>query len=85
MFNNFFFSENNALYENFEKHGTIREAADENMAERCMLDKATRAQAHAGVRAPTTTHPPNPPFPLHNTHTQWRNTHCFSQRASILC
>ena len=46
------------LCDNVEKYGGAREVADGNMAHaRYMLDKkATRAQAHASVRAPAHTH-----------------------------
>ena len=37
-FSNFSFFENRALYDNVEKYGGAREAANGNMAVRCMLD-----------------------------------------------
>jgi len=39
VFNNFFFSENRAFYENVEKYCTAGQATDGNMAHaHCMLD-----------------------------------------------
>ena len=53
-----FFKKSRRFLDNVEKYGEAREAAD-NMADaRCMLDKATCAQAHAHARASTRTHSP---------------------------
>ena len=53
-----FFRKSRRFLDNVEKYGGAREAAD-NMADaRCMLDKATCAQAHAHARASTRTHSP---------------------------
>ena len=49
-----FFRKSCRLWENVGKYGGATEAADDNMATRYMLiNKATRAQAHACTRAPT--------------------------------
>jgi hypothetical protein len=76
------------LWDNVEKYGTAREA-EENMANaRCMMiNKATRAQAHARARTPITTHACTYP----HTHTHQYVTHIafprqqwFRERASVL-
>jgi hypothetical protein len=50
-----FFSKNRAVYDTMSKHVVKPEAADNMAHARCMLDKATRAQASTHARTHTHT------------------------------
>jgi hypothetical protein len=60
MFSNLFFRKSCRLWNNVQKYGEARGAADDNMAARCMLHKTTRAQDHtqSNARASSRMHVP---------------------------
>ena len=82
MHRNLFFQKSCRLWDNFEKCGGAKEAADDHMEARCMLDNSTYTRASTLQRPCIHTH-------IHaltyarahahtHTHTQIYNTYCFS-------
>ena len=77
------------LWDNVEKHGGAREAANGNtilcrhMA--CCINKAKRARicTCSRVRATTTTHTQAHECTHRHTHTDYCNTHCFSKASMV--
>ena len=74
VFNNFCFWKSSHLWDNVEKYGGARQAADSNMATRCMLSSV---RLHACKRTPVPVHPP-----IH-THTHERMPRAHTHRLPV--
>ena len=84
LFSVTFFRKSCRLWDNVEKCGWAREAADDNMAARyTLIGRAPRGQAIASAPAPTVTHARTIMHSPTRAHTRICNIYCFSKATMV--